>query len=77
LKPRPDGHTIHHDIRPGQCLYCGSCELEPTGAYEDHYVEDTPEPKVELHRYRRHVHRCRACQRTCQARGELEPRFPH
>jgi hypothetical protein len=71
-EPRPDGHTIHHDIRPGQCPYCGSCELEPTGAYEDHYVEDIPEPKVELHRYRRHVHRCRACRRTCQARGDLE-----
>jgi transposase len=70
--PRPDADAIHHDVHPGKCPYCGSSELEPTGAYEDHYVEDIPEPKVELHRYRRHVHRCRACQKTCQGRGDLE-----
>jgi hypothetical protein len=27
---------------------------------------------LEWHRYRRHVHRCRACQHPCQGRGDLE-----
>ena len=35
-------------------------------------MADIPEPKVEWHRYRRHVHRCRHCQKTCQGRGDLE-----
>jgi hypothetical protein len=42
---------------------------EPTVAYEANYVEEILEPKVELHPYRRHAQRCRACEKTCQARG--------
>ena len=30
------------------------------------------EPRLEWHRYRRHIYRCRSCQRTCQGRGDLE-----
>jgi transposase len=35
-------------------------------------VADIPEPKLEWHRYRRYIYRCRGCQRTCQGRGDLE-----
>jgi hypothetical protein len=35
-------------------------------------VADLPEPKLEWHRYRRYIYRCRSCQRTCQGRGDLE-----
>jgi hypothetical protein len=29
--------------------------LQETGRYDDHLVEDLPEPKIELHRDRRHI----------------------
>jgi transposase len=64
--------VIHHDVHPPHCPHCGSTALEPTDQFTDHYVEDIPEPTIEVHRYRRHVHRCQACQHTCQARGDLE-----
>ena len=63
---------LEHDIHPAQCPHCGSTDLEATGAFEDHFVADIPEPKIEWHRYRRHVHRCRHCQKTCQGCGDLE-----
>lgn len=74
VRPEPPPGTvfIEHEVHPQQCCHCGSADLEPTGAFEDQVVADIPEPKVEWHRYRRHVHRCRACQRTCQGRGDLE-----
>ena len=70
--PEPDENTIHHDVRPEFCPHCGSDDLQETGRYEDHLVEDLPEPKVELHRYRRHIQKCSRCGRECQGRGELE-----
>jgi transposase len=74
VRPQPPPGTpfTEHDVRPTQCPHCGSAELEATGAFDDHFVADIPEPKVEWHRYRRHVHRCRRCQKTCQGRGDLE-----
>lgn len=71
-EPPPGTAFITHDVHPGQCPHCGATDLEPTGAFDDHVVADIPEPKVEWHRYRRHVHRCRRCHKTCQARGALE-----
>jgi Transposase IS66 family/zinc-finger binding domain of transposase IS66 len=71
-EPPPDTIFLEHDVHPQRCPHCGSTELEATGQYEDHVVADIPEPKLEWHRYRRHVHRCRACTRTCQGRGDLE-----
>jgi transposase len=71
-EPPPGSEFIEHDVHPQQCSHCGSSDLEPTGQFHDHVVADIPEPKVEWHRYRRHVHRCRTCQRTCQGRGDLE-----
>jgi transposase len=70
--PPPGTTFVEHDVHPTQCPHCGSSDLEPTGRHDDHVVTDFPEPKVEWHRYRRHEHRCRRCQRTCQGRGDLE-----
>lgn len=71
-EPPPDTVFIEHEVHPQQCSHCGSADLEPTGQFDEHIVADVPEPKIEWHRYRRHVHRCRCCQRTCQGRGDLE-----
>src|SRR3954452_21690441 len=71
-EPPPDTSFIEHDVHPEQCPHCGSADLEATGQFDDHLVADLPEPKLEWHRYRRHVHRCRACERTSQGRGDLE-----
>jgi transposase len=71
-EPPPDAEFINHDVHPQQCSHCGSADLEATGQFQDHFVADLPEPKLEWHRYRRHIHRCRCCQRTCQGRGDLE-----
>jgi len=70
--PPPDTVFVEHDVHPHECCHCGSGDLERTDQYQDHIVADIPEPKVEWHRYRRHVYRCRACQQTCQSRGDLE-----
>jgi Transposase IS66 family/zinc-finger binding domain of transposase IS66 len=71
-EPPPGTVFIDHDVHPQQCPHCGSAELEPTGACDDHVQADLPEPQLEWHRYRRHVHRCQHCHQTCQGRGDLE-----
>lgn len=71
-EPPPDTTFIEHDVHPKQCTHCGSDDLEATKDFEDHIVADIPEPKLEWHRYRRHVYRCRCCAKTCQGRGDLE-----
>lgn len=71
-EPPPGTQFIEHDVHPQQCQHCGSNDLEGTGTFDDHIVADIPEPKLEWHRYRRHVHRCRACARISQGRGDLE-----
>lgn len=68
----PEEDIIHHDVEPEACPFCGGRELERTGEFEDHYQEDIPEPKVEVHRYRRHVCRCKRCHTSSQGRGDLE-----
>ena len=70
--PVADEKTIHHDVRLECCPHCGCEDLEESGRFDDHLVEDIPEPTVELHRYRRHVQACRDCGRECQGRGDLE-----
>jgi transposase len=71
-EPPPGTTFIEHDVHPQQCLHCGSDDLEPTNRFEDHIVADIPEPKIEWHRYRRHIYHCRVCQQHCQGRGDLE-----
>src|SRR3984957_15968214 len=70
--PPPGTVFIEHDVHPEQCSHCGSRKLDAPGKFEDHIVADIPEPKLEWHRYRRHIHLCRDCERTCQSRGDLE-----
>jgi hypothetical protein len=70
--PPPGTVFVEHDVHPQQCGHCGGRDLEPTGQFEDHFVADIPEPKIEWHRYRRHLDHCRGCQRLCQGRGDLE-----
>jgi hypothetical protein len=71
-EPPPDTLFIEHDVRPQQCSHCGAHDLESTGRFEDHIMGDLPEPKLEWHRYRRYIYRCRSSQRTCQGRGDRE-----
>ena len=71
-EPTPDADTIHHDVRLDKCLHCGSAKITPTGQYTDHLVQEIPEPKLELHRYRRHEYQCACCQKTSADRGDLE-----
>jgi hypothetical protein len=71
-EPPPDTVFVEHDVHPAQCAHCGSKDLEATGKFDDHIVADIPEPKLEWHRYRRHLYRCRCCEHTCQSRGDLE-----
>jgi hypothetical protein len=71
-EPPPGTDFIEYDIHPHQCLHCGMSDLEPTGEFDDHIVADLPQPKLEWHRYRRHIYRCRHCDQVCQGRGDLE-----
>jgi transposase len=71
-EPPPDTNFIEHDVHPQQCPHCGGDDLEATGEFQDHIVADIPEPKLEWHRYRRHIYRCLCCEQTCQGRGDLE-----
>jgi transposase len=74
FRPEPPAGTVfvEHEVHPEECTHCGGHDLEPTGRFEDHIVADIPEPKIEWHRYRRHIYRCHNCQQTCQGRGDLE-----
>jgi hypothetical protein len=71
-KSPPGTVFIEHDVRPQQCSHCGARDLESTGQFEEHFVADLPEPRLEWHRYRRYVYRCWSCQRACQGRGDVE-----
>jgi transposase len=71
-EPPPGTLFVEHDVHPNECSHCGSQNLEATGQCHDHIVADIPEPKIEWHRYHRHVYRCRDCQHNCQGRGDLE-----
>jgi transposase len=70
--PKPAEVTHEHDVYAESCPHCQSRDLKPTGHYTDHFQVDIPEPKLEVHRFRRHVMQCRDCHGTCQGRGDLE-----
>lgn len=70
-EPSPnDDKLIHHDVEVDVCPQCGET-MSPTGQFTDHFVEDLPEPKIEVHRYRRHVCRCAKCGATATGRNDL------
>lgn len=70
--PTPDENTIQHEIHLSQCPQCGSAELQATGRVAEHLVVDIPEPKPELHCFRRHEYHCPHCAQNFQGRGDLE-----
>lgn len=70
--PAPTAVTHEHEVHFDLCPHCQSQNLSPTGEHTDHLQVDLPEPKLEVHRFRRHVMQCRDCGRTCQGRGDLE-----
>ena len=70
--PAPDEKTIMHDVQLSECPQCQSSDLELTGHFDDHMVVDIPEPKAELHCYRRHEYHCPHCAKNFQGRGDLE-----
>jgi len=67
----PTAEAIHHDVHVDTCPFCGG-QVDPTGEHDDTYVEDIPEPKVEIHRYRRHHYRCCRCQKRVKGRADLD-----
>lgn len=71
-QPTPDENTILHEVHLTQCPQCGSADLKGTGHFDDHLVVDIPEPKPELHCYRRHEYHCPHCAQNFQGRGDLE-----
>jgi hypothetical protein len=66
----PASDAIPHDVCVESCPKCGE-PMAPTGEFTDHFVEEIPQPKVEVHRYRRHVCHCAACGATAQGRPDL------
>lgn len=73
-RPNPPdaADAIHHDVHLDHCPCCGAAELELTGQFDDRFVVDLPEPKPQTHRYRRHIYRCRHCQREVKGRADLD-----
>jgi hypothetical protein len=70
--PTPDENTIQHEVHLSECPQCGSADLQATGHVDEHLVVDIPEPKPELHCFRRHEYHCPHCARSFQGRGDLE-----
>jgi transposase len=71
-RPKPAEVTHHHDVYPESCPKCCGDNLKPTGEFDDHIQVDIPEPKTEVHRFRRHEMCCQDCHSVCQGRGDLE-----
>ncbi len=63
VPPGPD--DIVHDLKDEACPHCGG-SLDETGEFDEHVVEEIPQPQVEVHRYRRHKRRCACCRRVTQ-----------
>jgi transposase len=70
--PPPSEITHEHEVYARECPHCQGPNLTPTQNHTDHVQVDLPEPKLEVHRFRRHVMQCRDCGGTCQGRGDLE-----
>lgn len=70
-RPLPDipRDVFRHDVIVETCP-CGGV-MTPTGRFSEHIVEDIPEPRIEVHLYRRHVCRCGSCGSTAQGRNDL------
>ena len=64
--------VLHHDVRQDACPKCQSSQLVDTGKWSDHVQVDIPEPKLDIHRFRRHEQLCETCGCVSCGRGELE-----
>lgn len=68
--PPLDENTLqHHDVIAAACPDCHGSLLD-TGEFVDQIVEDIPLPKVEIHRYRRHVYQCSCCAKVVTATSQ-------
>ena len=68
-RPEPpiDESTVQqHEVTADVCPDCQGTLLD-TGEFIDQIVEDIPQPKVEVHRYRRHIYECPCCQKKVTA----------
>jgi hypothetical protein len=74
FRPEPPKELplVEHEVHAKECQHCGSRDLEDTGDFQDHFVVDIPEPKLEQHRYRRYFAKCKCCEKLSQGRGDLE-----
>jgi Zn-finger nucleic acid-binding protein len=70
-KPKDTADAIEHDVELDHCPFCGG-SLDDTGEFDDVFVEDIPEPKVDVHRYRRRHYHCRCCQKKVKGRADLD-----
>ena len=75
-RPEPpiDESTVQqHEVTADVCPDC-QVSLLDTGEFIDQIVEDIPQPKVEVHRYRRRVYECPCCQKKVTATStEVSP----
>lgn len=73
-EPPVDESTVqHHEVTAGVCPECQHTLLD-TGEFIDQIVEDIPQPKVEMRRYRRHIYECPCCQKKVTAQStEVSP----
>lgn len=69
--PDPSPDALHEDAHVGSCPECGG-DIDPTGEYDDVYVEDIPEPQVQQTRVRRHRGRCKCCKKIFRPRPDLD-----
>ena len=67
--PIDENTVVHHEVTATTCPHCLG-ELIDTGEYVDQRVEDIPQPKVETHRYRRHILKCACCHKQVTAASD-------
>ncbi len=72
--PPIDESTVqHHEVTANACPACDG-RLVDTGEFFDQIVEDIPRPRVEVHRYRRHIYTCSCCdKRVTAVSNEVSP----
>ena len=71
--PIDESTVVHHEVVADVCPECRGT-LVDTGEFIDQIVEDIPQPKVEVHRYRRHVYTCSCCAKAVTATStEVSP----
>lgn len=71
--PIDENTVLNHDVTAEFCPACHG-ELLETGEVVEQIVEDIPQPKVEVRRYRRRVYECTCCRKRVTAASiEVSP----